>query len=299
MLKEINEFLRFLEIQRNYSPHTLRSYRIDLEQFRGFLEKKGKNLKEVDIFLAREYLAYLKNKGLSSSSLMRKVASLKSFFKFLALRKYITGNPLRVLASPKREKILPRFLGVEEMELILTLPFEGKMGKRDRAILELLYSTGIRVSELVNLNLEDIDWQQEFIKVRGKGSKERVVPVGEKALIAIEEYLPLRQKLLKHHRRDIYVEPSALFLNAWGGRLTSRSVERIVEKYIRRASLKKKVTPHQFRHSFATHLLERGADLRAVQELLGHSSLSTTQVYTHLTPSLIRRVYLKAHPRGK
>ncbi len=298
MQEKIKEFLDFLRVQRNYSPHTIKAYRHDLEDFRRFLEGEGGDWREVNIQLVRSYLSLLRQEGLSSSSLMRRASSLKSFFKYLAWRGYLRQNPLRLLSAPRRDRNLPRYLGVEEMEVLLSLPFKGKLGKRDRAILEFLYSTGIRVSELVSLNMEDIDWENGFVRVRGKGGKERIVPVGDKALEALEEYFYVRNTFLKNRRKDIYVEPEALFLNKWGGRITTRSVERIVARYIREASLKKKVSPHQFRHSFATHLLERGADLRAVQELLGHSSLSTTQVYTHLTSSRIREIYLRAHPRG-
>jgi len=298
MEKEIENFVKFLGEQRNYSPHTLISYRTDLMQFTRFLKEKDKDFSQVDMNLAREYLFLLKQQGLSKNSLIRKVASLKSFYKFLASRGKVSRNPLLLLTSPRKERKLPHFLGIEEMEHLLSLKFEGDLGKRDKAILELLYSTGIRVNELVSLNLEDIELGEGFIRVKGKGKKERIVPVGEKAIEALEDYLPLREKLLHHFRKDIYVEPEALFLNAWGGRITSRSIERMVNKYIREAAIRKKVSPHQFRHSFATHLLERGADLRAVQELLGHASLSTTQIYTHLTPERIKKVYTRAHPRG-
>ncbi len=298
MEKEIEKFVKFLAEQRNYSPHTLVAYRTDLLQFVKFLQEQDKNLSQVDINLAREYLFHLKERGLSRNSLIRKVASLKSFYKFLASRSIISHNPLLLLSSPKKERELPYFLGIEEMEHLLSLKFKGTLGKRDKAILELLYSTGIRVSELVGLDLDDVEWGEGFIRVKGKGRKERIIPVGEKAMEALDEYLPLRGKLLSHFRKDIYVEPEALFLNAWGGRITPRSIERMVNKYVREAAIRKKVSPHQFRHSFATHLLERGADLRAVQELLGHASLSTTQIYTHLTPERLKKVYTQAHPRG-
>ncbi len=298
MKKKVEEFLKFLGEQRNYSIHTLISYRTDLMQFKEFLEKSGKNFKEIDLNVSRNYLFHLTEKGLSKNSIIRKVASLRSFYKFLSSRKYISENPVFLLSSPKKEKNLPHFLGIKEMESLLSLKFKGSLEKRDKAILELLYSTGMRVSELTSLNLEDINWDERFIHIKGKGKKERISPVGEKAIEAIKIYLKEREKLLTHLRKDIYVEPQSLFLNAWGGRITPRSVERMVNKYVIKASINKKVSPHQFRHSFATHLLERGADLRAVQELLGHSSLSTTQVYTHLTPERIKKVYSKSHPRG-
>ncbi len=286
-------------MERDYSPHTITAYSRDLEDFRKFLEGKGEKWEDVDIYEIREYLAGLREKGYQKNTQSRKIASLRSFFKFLARKGWIRENPFLLVATPKREKPLPRFVGVEEMEKILSLPFKGVLGERDRALLELLYSSGIRVSEAVGLNIQDVGLVEGYIKVRGKGKKERIVPIGEKALEALEKYLPLRQKLLTSFRKDIYVDEEALFLNRWGGRLTSRSVERIVDKYIRMAAVKSKVTPHTFRHSFATHLLERGADLRSVQELLGHASLSTTQVYTHLTPERIKTIYSSAHPRER
>jgi len=286
MQRYIDKFLRYLEIEKNYSRHTLLNYRLDLEDFAKFLG--GSPLERVDYLNLRKYLAALKEKNLKSRTVYRKISCLRSFFKFLAREGYIKTNPVLSLVSPKQEKHLPSFLTEEEIIKLIEAP-QGKDDRslRDRAILETFYSTGMRISELVGLSLEDLDFISGVVKAKGKGKKERLLPIGEKALRAIKNYLDKRKKTA-----------DAVFLNKSGGRLSDRGVRNIVSKYIRIMNLRQGISPHTFRHSFATHLLNRGADLRSVQELLGHVNLSTTQIYTHLTTDKLKSVYDKAHPRA-
>lgn len=286
MQRYIEKFIRYLEIEKNYSRHTILNYRLDLQDFRAFL---GETLIEnVDYLSLRKYLATLKEKNLKARTVGRKLSSLRSFFKFLTREGYIKTNPILGLSSPKLDKHLPQFLTEEEVSrLIASVLPKDERGLRDRAILETFYSTGMRISELVGLRVEDIDFISGVVKVMGKGRKERMLPIGEPAISAIRAYLEKRRK-----------QPDALFLNKNGRRITDRGVRNIVEKYIQIASIKQAVSPHTLRHSFATHLLNRGADLRSVQELLGHANLSTTQIYTHLTTERLKSVYDKAHPRA-
>jgi len=282
----IDKFMRYLEIEKNYSSHTCLNYSLDLKEFKEFL--KGKPIEEIDHLVLRRYLAELKQKNLKSRSVNRKLSCLRSFFRFLFREGYIKSNPASLISGPKQEKHLPSCLTEEEIsKLIEIIPAEDEMTLRDRAILETFYSTGMRISELVGLNLSDIDFISGTVKVRGKGKKERLLPIGEKALEAIRKYIEKRKK-----------KEEAVFLNRFGRRITSRAVRNIVFKYVNLASLKSGISPHTLRHSFATHLLERGADLRSVQELLGHSSISTTQIYTHLTTEKLKQIYNKAHPRA-
>jgi tyrosine recombinase XerC len=286
MERYIEKFIRYLEIEKNYSEHTITNYRLDLEDFRQFLGQS--DIESVDYLTLRKYLALLKEKNLTTRSISRKISALRSFFKFLTREGLLKANPILVLSSPKMEKHLPQFLTEDETRrLIESAASADERTLRDRAILETFYSTGIRISELVGLDTEDIDFIGGIVKVMGKGKKERIVPIGDHAIKAIREYLDKRKK------------PSpAVFLNKSGKRISDRGVRNIVEKYIRLASLKQGVSPHTLRHSFATHLLDRGADLRSVQELLGHANLSSTQIYTHLTTERLKSVYDKAHPRA-
>lgn len=248
--------------------------------------------REVDYIAIRKFLAHLKEKGYSKSTISRKLACLRSFFKFLTRENIIANNPAVGIATPKREKKLPSFLEIQEIENLLDATAGASLSsKRDKALLETLYSSGIRVSELVGLNVEDTDVLGGVLRIRGKGKKERMVPIGRKAQEAIREYLEKRGN-------DYGKAGGALFFNKNSTRLTDRSVRRILIKYARKASLHKDVSPHTLRHSFATHLLDRGADLRSVQELLGHESLSTTQIYTHVTTKRLKEVYEKVHPRA-
>ncbi len=286
----IEKFMRFLEIEKNASKHTVLNYKIDLRSLKDFL--KDEPIEKIDYITLRRYLVHLKEKKLSKTTVARKIAAIRSFFRFLCRDGYVKTNPASSLSTPKRDKHLPKFLCEADVAKLIESPEGARVSDfRDRAILETLYSTGIRVSELVGLDVERIDQIGGVIKVYGKGKKERIVPIGEKALRAIREYLNKR-------RYEEAKATKALFLNKSGGRITDRSIRRLIEKHIRKTSIKEKISPHTLRHSFATHLLDRGADLRSVQELLGHANLSTTQIYTHVTTERLKSAYEKAHPRA-
>ena len=300
MEEYISRFMSYLKGEKNASPHTLRNYESDLKQFEEFLGKSQvKKIESVTHFSIRGFLSYLKDRNCRKKSLARKLATLRSFFKYLCRENYLKSNPALYVRSPKLDKRLPKFLDLKETLALLEAPDrEGLSGIRDRAILETLYSTGIRVGELVGLNLESLDFIGGVIKVYGKGRKERIVPIGQKAQSALGKYIEKRREFLKGSRKDIVRDEKALFLNKWGGRLTALSIQQILEKYIKRISFLGNISPHTLRHTCATHLLDRGADLRAVQELLGHVNLSSTQIYTHLTVERLKRIYEKAHPRA-
>jgi len=282
-----DKFIKYLEIEKNVSPHTLINYATDLRYFADFAQDLP--VEKIDYLTLRKYLAFLRQKNFARRTIARRLSALRSFFRFLSREGYVTSDPTMGLFTPKQEKKLPVFLTEEKMTRLIEAPETDTLsGLRDRAIFETLYSAGMRVSELVSLNTDSIDFIGSVVKVRGKGKKERLLPIGEKALDAIKKYLS--------KRRSNYRE--ALFLNNRGGRLTQRGVRVVLNKYIGKAALQEKVSPHVLRHSFATHLLDRGADLRSVQELLGHASLSTTQIYTHLTTQRLKDVYDKTHPRA-
>ena len=284
-------FFQYLEAERNASSYTIKDYGTDLRDF--FIFIKDKNIADLDYLEIRRYLALLKEKRYQRSTVARKLACLRSFFKFLVRENILKVNPAVGIATPKREKKLPSCLELEEIEHLLDAPNGSKWEeKRDKAILETLYSCGIRVSELTGLNHDDLDLFSGIMKIRGKGKKERIVPVGSIALKAIQNYSES-----KPNSKDAKTS-SALFVNRSGTRLTDRSVRRILLKYAHRISLTKEISPHMLRHSFATHMLDRGADLRSVQELLGHQNLSTTQIYTHISTKRLREAYDKAHPRA-
>ena len=302
MQKVFGSFLDYLRLEKNYSGHTLKNYERDLREFYLYLSQSGSrpgiSVHRIDHITLREFLAYLHRKGNQKSSIARKLAALRSFFRYLYKEGQIPSNPARLLQTPRLTRKTPRFLSVREVERILELPdARSERGLRDRAILELLYGTGIRVNELAQLNTENLSLRQRLIKVRGKGKKERIVPFGEKARSALRNYLVIRGKLLRRNRSPS--QPNALFLNLRGGRLSTRSVERNLHDYIRKGALMLNVHPHLFRHSFATHLLNNGADLRSIQELLGHASLSTTQKYTHLSIEELVKVYRATHPKAR
>lgn len=298
--KELKLFLQFLEGEKNASPYTILNYRRDLEEFFSFLRQKSISLLEVDRLYLRSYLSLLRERALSRASINRQISTLKTFFRFLTREEIITANPTTILSSLKAEKRLPVFLSVEEAsKLIESLNDRRALGLRDRAILEVLYSGGARVSELVGINLADLDLLGGVVRVKGKGKKMRTILLGEKAAEALEVYLSKRGELFRTRRSDIQPQKEALFVDKWGGRLTPRSIERLINKYVAKTSLKMKISPHVFRHTFATHLLNAGADLKSVQELLGHSSLATTQIYTHVTTGRLRDVYMRSHPRAK
>ena len=282
----VKKFLSYLDIEKGYSPHTILNYRIDLNEFFTFIGNL--DVKQIEYLQLRRFLAELKNHQYKPRTLARKLSAIRSFFKFLQREGLIQENPAALLVTPKLDKTLPKFLSESEMTRLIEAPSLKKIsGKRDRAIMETLYSSGIRVSELVGLNIENVDFIGNVVKVMGKGKKERLVPIGDKALDAIKDYLGARQ-----------LNSRAVFLNQGGTRLTDRSVRNIINKYILTTSMRMNVSPHVLRHSFATHLLDHGADLRSVQELLGHVNLSTTQIYTHVTMEKLRRVYGQAHPRA-
>lgn len=300
--KLIEEFGTHLESERNLSPHTKRNYLIDLKQFRGFLEGQdvlpGVRLDQIDHMVIRSFLSSLYRNKTKRSTVSRKVAALRSFFNFLVRRGRVRQSPAEMVQSPRKDKYLPVSLSVDEVFSLLKVTFgDYPAGRRDRAILELIYSSGVRVGELTGLNLGDVDLDQGVMKVRGKGKKERIVPVGKPAISALSAYLQKRKALIRT-RAENYLE-APIFVNRLGTRLTERSVARIVEKYIRVSGVNKRVGPHTLRHSFATHLLDAGADLRVIQELLGHESLSTTQKYTAVSVSRLMEVYDKSHPRAK
>ncbi len=288
MKRYIDKFTRYLQIEKEASVHTIRNYTIDLSVFAEFL--KDKKIEEVDYLTLRKFLAYLRSINLSKSSIARKLSALRSFFKFLVREGYIKTNPISGLFTPKKEKKLPVFMEEGEVAKLLEAPGDDLTGARDSAVLEALYSSGMRVSELTGINIDNVDFIAEAVKLYGKGKKERLIPIGKEALGAIRRY---RNKL-----PNKFSSKEALFLNKRGGRLSDLSVRRIVNKYIQTVSKKGNISPHTLRHSFATHLLNRGADLRAVQELLGHANLSTTQIYTHITTERLKEVYDKAHPRA-
>ncbi|MFZ0034099.1 MAG: tyrosine recombinase XerC [Sedimentisphaerales bacterium] len=325
----IQEFLNYLKFEKRFSPHTAKCYGADLEQFSQFVIGRSDNgqhadehislgahqhdaatatavatqtnlkldhlLLSADINSVRSYLAFLNEKQYSKSTIARKLATLRSFYKFLVKRNQLSSNPVVAVRTPKQEKKLPRFLEYEEVKRLLDAPpMDNWLGARDRAIMETLYSTGVRVSELVALNMDDVDFLGEVVHIRGKGKKERIVPIGTSALQVIQHYMEFRNK--RAHSNPNF-DSKVLFVNKHGRRLSTRSVRRKMDKYLKMAGLDMSISPHTLRHSFATHMLNNGADLRSVQELLGHQSLSTTQVYTHLTTKKLKEVYEHAHPR--
>ena len=301
----IEKFIDYLRSQRGYSDHTIRNYRIDLRQFLDFLVEnkrpagKGEALSEVEstgFLVIREYLGSLYS-NYKRTTIARKLSAVRSFFYFLEKTGVSTCNPAADISTPKLGKHIPTYLPVDEMFRLLEGPDREKpLGLRDLAILEVLYSCGIRVSELAGLNISSIDFDQRLIRVLGKGDKERIIPIGREALRAVKNYRQAIQPLRKKSRYDDQDEP--LFINFRGGRLTSRSIGRIIKRYGMECGLMTDITPHSLRHTFATHLMDGGADLRAVQELLGHVSLSTTQKYTHVSLDRLMEVYDKAHPRS-
>ncbi len=294
------EFLGYLRDQRNYSPATIRAYRSDLRQLGGFLAARSAalaaDLSRVDTIAVRAWIAWLHQEGESRASIARKLACVRSFFSWLVREGRVAANPARPVRAPKLERKLPRLLSEREVERLLeSIEVATLKGKRDRAILELLYATGMRVGEMIALDLEGVDLSERVIIVRGKGRKERQVLFGSRAEQAIRDWLAARRA---EKGPAAGRGTDALFVNTRGARLSDRSVRKILEARLRECALKRRISPHGLRHSFATHLLDRGADLRAIQELLGHASLSTTQRYTHVSTEQMLRVYRQAHPRA-
>jgi integrase/recombinase XerC len=304
----IEQYLSHLRYERDASPHTLRNYASDLYQFHEFLtrtssgaEQPEPELAQIDHLTIREFLGVLYRKSNRKSSAARKLATLRSFMKYLARNGVIPNNPAKNVASPKQEKHLPDHLSTDVVVELIETPGKGiNLGLRDRAILELFYATGIRVSELVGLDMENLDLEGGFIRVLGKGRKERMVPFGGKATIAIREFLAVRLELFARRAgKGGGAAGDPLFLNFRGSRLTTRGVAGIVQGHVRQLAQRLHVHPHTLRHTFATHMLNAGADLRSIQELLGHESLSTTQKYTHVSTEQLVRVYRSCHPRAK
>ena len=285
----VEKFLQYLSVERNASEHTRRNYHDDLALFFRFLGPRS--LRRVTPLDIRRFLAQQSTKAYAKRTIARRLSCLRSFFRFLCRDGVLKQNPAAVVPSPRVERRLPTFLDDTQILRLLEMPDAGRwLGARDRAILETLYSTGMRVSELAGLNLDDVEEISGTVMVRGKGKKERLCPIGKTALAAIQRYLARRPKTLK--------VPYAVFISQKGTRLTVRQIDRLLQRYTKQAQLPSGITPHSLRHTFATHLLDRGADLRSVQELLGHQSLSTTQLYTHVTPQRLKKVYDQAHPRA-
>ncbi|HEX4948259.1 MAG TPA: tyrosine recombinase XerC [Blastocatellia bacterium] len=305
MQNYIDDFLKHLKYERNLSEHTLRNYESDMEQFYDFIapansegERRVVDIHALDNLTIREYMASLYEKKKKKSSIHRKVACLRTFFRFLCREGVLEKNPAMLVSSPRVERNLPNHLSIEQMiKFIETPETDTVLGKRDRAILELLYASGVRVSELVGLNLTDIDFNNQTLRVKGKGRKERMVPFGSHAKAALEAYLGVRGELLVEADPDER-DPNAVFMNYQGTRITTRSVGRMLDKYCKQCAEIHHVSPHALRHSFATHLLDAGADLRTIQELLGHARLTTTQQYTHVSTDKLMEVYDKAHPKA-
>ncbi len=329
----VEQFVNYLRYERHFSPYTARCYEADLRQYSEFLGSEstpdaqhapapgseggpngdnGSNngdpsavqgaMRGADAMLIRRFLAHLDGFGYSPATTARKIATLRSFYKWMLHRELVETNPMLLIRTPKQAKRLPKAITVEQVDKLLSMPDNRQtLGARDRAILETLYSTGVRVSELVDLNVTDLDTEGQTLHVRGKGKRERIVPLGSHAMAAIRHYLTLLEpdaRFTKLRQASLAGETIPLFVNKNGGRLSSRSVRRKLDKYLAAAGLDPTVSPHTLRHSFATHLLDNGADLRSVQELLGHQSLSTTQIYTHLSTMRLRDSYDQAHPRA-
>jgi integrase/recombinase XerC len=299
MEQTISRFLTYLKVERNCSELTTKSYREDLEILADYLANTlGKNprLDEITPVILRGYMAALHDAGYAKSSIARRLASMRSFFKFAQREGRCHSNPAKPLRNPRLDRKLPHFLTTADIEKLLAAPpLSDSMGYRDRAIFETIYSAGLRVSELVGINLDDLDFSQGLLRVRGKGKKERLSPLGKYAIEAIQAWMQHRQPAPRLPAKI----GSPLFLNRFGKRLTTRSVGRMLEKYLKLTGLDLRTSPHTLRHSFATHLLDRGADIRSVQELLGHKSLVTTQIYTHVSTAGLRQAYEAAHPRAR
>ncbi len=295
MEKYIDEFTQYLKVQKNYSEFTRINYEKDLIEYSEFLNSKNYNYNDMDYKKCMNYLIYLDDKKYKKNSISRKLSSLRTFYKFLVLNNYSDNNPFLLISSPKKEKKIPRFINYQGIDEIFNIPnIKTIEGQREKVILEILYGSGIRVSELVNIKIKDIDFSNKTILIFGKGSKERIVPFGDYALDAINMYMD--------DARDKYLdgkESEYLIVGKNETQLTTRRIEQIIDKLIKKTSIKMNITPHMFRHTFATHLLDNGCDLIAVQELLGHESLSSTEIYTHVSNEHLREVYYKCHPRNR
>jgi integrase/recombinase XerC len=290
----IEKFIDYLKVQKNYSSFTLLNYKKDIEEYEMFLKEKNYNYKNMDYKKCTEYLLFLDNRNLKKTSVSRRLSSLRTFYKYLVLNNFVDNNPFLLVSSPKKEKKMPKFINYSGIEEIFNIPnIKTKEGQRERVILEILYGSGVRVSELVNIKIKDIDFSNKTILIFGKGNKERIVPFGEYALEALNIYVDdAREKYLDGKSSDY------LIVGKNETQLTTRRIEQIIDNLIKKTSIKMNITPHMFRHTFATHLLDNGCDLIAVQELLGHESLSSTEIYTHVSNEHLREVYYKCHPRN-
>ena len=297
MDEHLDKFITYLIAEKNASPYTIKNYRHEIRQFLDFLKEQGIDSWDgVDRYVLRRYLAWLQAEGYVKASIARRISEMRSFCRYLVREDILDTNPIRTISSPKIPKRLPNYLAPHEVEALLAAPDATvPQGQRDRAIMEVLYASGLRVSEVVSLNLSNLDLRHGELRVWGKGGKERLALLGQPACRALTRYIQDgRSKLIKENRAT-----NALFLNRWGTRLSTRSVSNVLDKYAKLAGLGRRVTPHVMRHTFATHLLDGGADLRTVQELLGHASLSSTQIYTHVSQARAKEVYRKAHPRAR
>ncbi len=289
----IDQFLNYMRIERGVSENTIEAYSRDLKGLAGFIKERAISFEKIDIDLLTNYISYL-SKRLSKRSLARNISAIRTFFKFLVLEGVIQENPARFLEVPKVSKTLPSILNEYEIELLLNQPSDSTpIGIRDRAMIELLYATGVRVSELVHLKITDVDLSGRYIKVRGKGAKERFIPISEKAVSVLKEYIDKARAKFDKKKGSPY-----LFLNNRGLPFSRQGFWKMLKSYAKKAGIKKKITPHIIRHSFATHLLRNGADLRSIQMMLGHSDISTTQIYTHIDRSYLKEVYNRCHPRA-
>ena len=294
MKNKLDEFIKYLKVQKNYSDMTILNYKKDLEEYDVFLEYKKYKYDDMDYKKCTDYLIFLNSKNLKKTSISRRLSSLRTYYKFLVLNNYVSNNPFALVSSPKKEKRIPKFINYEGIDEIFNVPdIKTSEGQREKVILEVLYGSGVRVSELVNIKIKDIDFENKTILIFGKGSKERIVSFGKMAKDMIDLYLKDgRNKLLKDISSDY------LIVGKEKDKITTRRVEQIIDSLIEKTSIKMNITPHMFRHTFATHLLDNGCDLLAVQELLGHESLSSTEVYTHISNEHLRDVYMKCHPRN-
>ena len=294
MEKYIDSFIEYLNVQMNYSSHTCLNYQIDLEEYNEFLKSNNYIYNNMDYKKCTNYLLYLNDKSYKKTSISRKLSSLRSFYKYLVLNNYCDSNPFLLVSSPKKEKRIPKYINYNGIEEIFNVPnIKTKEGQREKLILEVLYGAGVRVSELVNIKLKDIDYNNKTILIFGKGSKERLVSFGEPCLDIIKLFIKEGRKQYLNDRESDY-----LIVGVNEEKLTTRRIEQIIDDLIKKTSLKINVTPHMFRHTFASHLLDNGAELIAVQELLGHESLSSTEIYTHISNEHLRDVYYKCHPRN-
>jgi len=304
MKKSIEKYLSYLHIERNSSRHTITSYRNDLLQLLGFVaeeqgtDPKSVQLQSVDRLTIRLWMGELSENGITRNSIARKVAAVRSFFKYCYKRGHVQKNPAHLLIVPKKETRLPVTVALDDIKKMMELADEDTPEiQQERAILELFYSSGIRLSELVNLNVNDVDIRQSQVTVLGKGNKQRVIPIGKKALDAYKNHLKTRPELLTGSSKND--DKKALFIAAKGGRIYPRKVQRIIEKYLSKTSEVTQKSPHTLRHSFATHMMDAGADIRMIKEFLGHSDLNSTQIYTHTSMERLQKVYSKAHPRAE